>query len=131
MVTTFFFLHRKKGFLYLYFGSIRLTLGGLVDLIASKTQSSCCETISIRKASDYLGLSLRGEACPQGVQRLADHRGGTRGQTAAHKVNSSRLTVVCRGVVHGLSKQLEADKLRVEDTVTTHLCCYLGVDGQV
>lgn len=63
--------------------------------------------------SSYLGLSLRGEACPQGVQRLADHCGGARGQTAAHKVNSGRLAVVRRRVVHSLSQELEADKLQV------------------
>lgn len=79
------------------------------------TQYQC-----ISRASGYLGLSLRGKACPQCVQRLADDRGGTRGQTPAHKVNSGRLAVVCRRVVHGFSQKLEADKLRPK-TVSTCL----------
>lgn len=61
----------------------------------------------------YLGLSLRSKACPQGVQGLADHRGGARRQTAAHKVSSGRLAVVRRRVVHSLSQELEADELQV------------------
>lgn len=51
----------------------------------------------------YLGFSLSGEACPQGVQRLADHCSRARSQTPAHKVNSCRLAVIRRRVVDSLS----------------------------
>lgn len=75
----------------------------------SKANGRCSKLFSdiflqcIGSVYGYLGFSLSGEPCPQGVQRLADHCSGARSQTPAHKVNSCRLAVICRRVVDSLS----------------------------
>ncbi len=66
----------------------------------------------ISSGESYLGFSLSCEACPQRVQRLADHCSRAGGQTATQKVNSCCLAVIRRRLVDHLSQKLKTGKLQ-------------------
>lgn len=68
----------------------------------SKTDSH-----SISNDVSHLGFSLSCEACPQCVQRLANHCSRAGCQAATDEVNSCRLAVIRRRLVDHLGQKLK------------------------